>query len=400
MKRTSSNSGWVVLKRFNFLVWIFLLFISVLSFPAFTANQPEKEKLEKLKQQIKLLQQELEADNKQKDRAVYLLQQAEKEVAKASRKLSGIEHDFNSSLQQLSHLQQEQTDLRHQLSANQEYLIKQIRAAYSIGNQEYVKLLLNQEDPATVSRMMAYYRYFNEARSAQLQKIDKRLLRLKTVSDDIQSQSEKLKQLKQQTLKERQVLDESRVKRSSVVASLSATLQQKNQRLNSLLRDEQHLQKLLKEIESQLSDVKLDLSPPKKFSQLKGKLRWPTNGSISARFGSSRNNSSNLKWKGVVIAAKPGNSVKSVAYGRIVFADWLRGFGMLIIIDHGDGYMSLYGHNERLHKKLGDWVQADETIATSGNSGGHATTSLYFEIRHKGKPQDPVKWLMASTERS
>lgn len=382
------------------LTGFILLLFSVFSIPISAASQSDKQKLVQLKKQIKQLQLELEADNKQKDHAVYLLQKAEKEVANASRKLSLIENDSRMSRQQLARLQQEQNGLREQLATNQEYLINQIRAAYSIGKQEYVKLLLNQEDPATVSRMMVYYQYFNQARSAQLQKIDKRLLRLKTVSDDIKTQSEKLTHLRQQTLEERQLLNVSREERSKVVASLSASLREKNQRLNSLMRDEQHLQRLLQEIESQLSDVNLDLSPPEKFNRLKGKLRWPATGRISARFGSLRNNSGNLKWKGVVIKTEAGNSVKSVAYGRIVFADWLRGFGMLIIIDHGDDYMSLYGHNERLHKKLGDWVQANEIIATSGDSGGHTSASVYFEIRHKGKPQDPVKWLDSTTGKS
>lgn len=382
------------------IAWSFLLFAYTLSSPVFSADSSDQEKLETLKEQIEQLKQELQSDNKQKDHAVYLLQQAEKEVAKASHKLNQIKKKSSSLDNELSGLQQEQKQLQQQLSTNQEFLINQIRAAYSIGKQEYVKLLLNQEDPATVSRMMVYYQYFNQARANQLKKIDQRLLRLTTVSRDIETQSEKLDSLKQQAIKERELLKASRQQRSQVVASLSKSLKKKNHRLNSLLRDEQHLKKLLREIESQLSDVKLDLAPPKKFKQLKGKLRWPSSGTISARFGSLRKNSGNLKWKGVVIKTEAGGTVKAVAYGRVVFADWLRGFGMLIIIDHGDGYMSLYGHNEQLHKKLGDWVQAEEVIATSGNSGGQLATSLYFEIRHKGKPQDPVKWLMAGANNS
>ena len=146
------------------------------------------------------------------------------------------------------------------------------------------------------------------------------------------------------------------------------------------------------DVDVELDDVELNLATPKDFKQLKGQLSWPAKGKLTARFGGIRNNKGNLKWKGIVIQTQPGESIRAIAYGRVVFADWLRGFGMLLIIDHGKGYMSLYGHNEQLHKKLGDWVQAKEVIATSGNSGGQETTSLYFEIRYKGIPQNPNTW--------
>ena len=364
------------------------------------AGQTDQEKLTELKIRIQELQAELKADNQKKDNAVYLLQLAEKEVANASKKLRQTENDYNTSQQKLVSLNQEKKQLRQQMATNRDYLTNQIRAAYSIGKQEYVKLLLNQEDPASVARMMVYYQYFNQSRANQLQRIDKRLTRLKTISSEIETQSEKLNSLKLAALNEQEILKSHRNKRSSVVANLSVTLKKKNNLLNSLLRDEQHLKKLLQEIETQINDVQLDLSPPREFKQLKGRLGWPTTGTITARFGSTRKNSGNLKWKGVVIRTEAGNTVKSVAYGRVVFADWLRGFGMLIIIDHGDGYMSLYGHNEQLHKNIGDWVQANETIATSGHTGGQMATSLYFEIRHKGKPQDPVKWCKSLPARS
>ncbi|WP_455376200.1 murein hydrolase activator EnvC family protein [Kaarinaea lacus] len=364
------------------------------------AGQTDQEKLTELKTRIQELQAELKADNQQKDNAVYLLQLAEKEVANARKKLRQTENEYNTSQQKLVSLNQEKKQLRHQMATNRDYLTNQIRAAYSIGKQEYVKLLLNQEDPASVARMMVYYQYFNQSRANQLQRIDKRLTRLKTISSEIETQSEKLNALKLAALNEQEILKSHRNKRSSVVANLSVTLKKKNNLLNSLLRDEQHLKKLLQEIETQINDVQLELSPPREFKQLKGQLGWPTTGTITARFGSTRKNSGNLKWKGVVIRTEAGNTVKSVAYGRVVFADWLRGFGMLIIIDHGDGYMSLYGHNEQLHKNIGDWVQANETIATSGHTGGQMATSLYFEIRHKGKPQDPVKWCKSLPARS
>lgn len=382
------------------LVTYCLFSLVLYSTSVFSANSPEIKKLETLKQQIQQLQLELKSENKEKDQAVYLLQQAEQEVASASHKLYQTEKNFNTTQRKLTALQQEEKQLGNQLSRNREYLINQIRAAYGIGKQEYVKLLFNQEDPASISRMVVYYQYFNKARTDKIDQIDTRLTRLQIIKNNIKLQSERLDKLRKEALSEQEILKSRKRDRSKVVASLNASLNEKSHRLKNLLRDEQHLKKLLQEIETQLQDVNLDLSPPKKFRQLKGELSWPTSGVIGARFGSLRNNSGSLKWKGVVIDTKPGNTIKAVAYGRVVFADWLRGFGMLLIIDHGDGYMSLYGHNEQLHKNLGDWVQANEVIATSGNSGGQLATSLYFEIRYKGKPQDPVKWCKSLPERS
>lgn len=382
------------------VLFFFAILFLLTTTPSNSATQTQQQKLEQLKNQIQQLQSELKADNKQKDKAVYLLQTAEKDVAAASKKLRVTERDFSISQKKLASLNNQESNLKVQLQENRDALISQIRAAYSMGKQEYVKLLLNQENPATLSRMVVYYQYFNQSRADRLQHIDKRLLRLKKVSREIERQSEKLLSLKKLAFNEREILKSKRSQRTEVVASLSASLRKKNQALNSMLRDEQHLKKLLQRIESQLKDVQLDLAPPKEFRQMKGQLIWPTTGTIASRFGSLRKNSGKLKWKGVVIETDVGNTIKAVAYGRVVFADWLRGFGMLLIIDHGSGYMSLYGHNEQLHKKMGDWVQANETIATSGNSGGHIATSLYFEIRHNGKPQDPVKWCKSLPKRS
>lgn len=381
-------------------VLLFIILGGMLPGVAFSASEDEQKKLETLKTQIQQLQNQLSEENRQKDHAVYQLQQAEKEVALASSKLRKTEKDLGKSQQKLTALKEEEQKLQHKFSENRKFLVKQIRAAYSIGKQEYVKLLLNQEDPATVSRMVTYYQYFNKSRASQMQKIDSRLARMQSVRRDIAAETEKLEFARQQIMDQRQTLKGRRTERANIVASLSESLREKNQLLNKLLRDEQHLKKLLRKIESQLEDVQLDLSPPQKFRQLKGKLTWPTTGKLAARFGSVRKNSGNLRWKGVVINTEPENAIKSVAYGRVVFADWLRGFGMLIIVDHGDGYMSLYGHNEQLHKKVGDWVQPREVIATSGRSGGQLATSVYFEIRYRGKPQDPVKWCKSLPARS
>ena len=219
------------------------------------------------------------------------------------------------------------------------------------------------------------------------------------IIDQVHTKSRQLRKLKIEATEKKQLLETNHKQRHQLVAILNSQLKTKDQVLQNLLRDELHLKRLLNQLDHEIKDVQLDLSPPKEFISLRGKLPWPTQGKMTARFGSSRH-TGDLKWKGVMIQTDAGDAIHAIAYGRVIFADWLRGFGMLIIVDHGKGYMSLYGHNQQLHKKLGDWVQANEIIATAGSTGGQKTSSLYFEIRHNGVPQNPTKWCHTLPHRS
>ena len=374
---------------FKTLTLFLLIAISSL---AISDERSDEKNLAKLQQKIHQLQLELERDNKQKDAAIHELKLIEQAISKTAAKLWNVDNQLNTSQRNLKNLNKEQIGLENQQRSNRVYLLKQIRASYAMGKQEYVKLLLNQQDPSTVARMVVYYQYFNESRAKRIQDIDTSISRLNDVKQEINATTAELTRLRAQVVNDKKELNSRRKQRQQLVAKLSARSKKKGQALQALLRDEQHLKRLLDKLENELDDVELNLATPKDFKQLKGQLSWPAKGKLTARFGGIRNNKGNLKWKGIVIQTQPGESIRAIAYGRVVFADWLRGFGMLLIIDHGKGYMSLYGHNEQLHKKLGDWVQAKEVIATSGNSGGQETTSLYFEIRYKGIPQNPNTW--------
>ena len=378
------------------LVFHWLFFFPGLSF---SENAAEQEKLAKLQHKIDSIQQELEADNKAKDQAVYQLKQTEKSIARQSAQLTRIDQRLQQLATKRNTLLDQQSSLQQQITIHRTYLAKQLQSAYAMGKQEYIKLLLNQQNPSDISRMVAYYQYFNNSRVDRIADIRQDLSALNHVSEQVRSKTEELQSLKTEAEENKQLLEGNRKQRRELVAKLSAQLKNKNQALQSLLRDEQHLKSLLNQLENELEDVQLDLTPPEEFTALKGKLPWPTQGRVTAKYGSSRQ-AGELKWKGVMIETKPGNAIRAIAYGRVIFADWLRGFGMLIIVDHGKGYMSLYGHNQQLHKKLGDWVQGNEIIATAGNSGGQKTSSLYFEIRHNGIPQNPGKWCKQSASRS
>jgi len=371
-----------------FLVFHFLLFLPGLSY---SDNAAEQDKLKKLQQKIDSIQQELEADNKAKDQAVYLIKQTEKSIAKQSAQLKRIDQRLQQLTAKRNSLLNQQTSLQQQISIHKIYLAKQLQSAYAMGKQEYIKLLLNQQNPSDISRMVAYYQYFNNSRVDRIADIRQDLSTLNEISEQVHNQTDELQTLKKEAEENKQLLENNRKQRHTLVAKLSSRLKNKNQALQSLLRDEQHLKSLLNQLENELEDVQVDLTPPEEFTALKGKLSWPTQGRVTAKYGSSRQ-AGELKWKGVMIQTKPDSAIHAIAYGRVIFADWLRGFGMLIIVDHGKGYMSLYGHNQQLHKKLGDWVQANEIIATTGNSGGQKSSSLYFEIRHNGVPQNPGKW--------
>jgi septal ring factor EnvC (AmiA/AmiB activator) len=279
-------------------------------------------------------------------------------------------------------------------------LAQQIRAAYTIGQQEYVKILLNQQDPAAVSRTLTYYDYFNRARLTRIKSIDTSLAELQKLEEKIQAKTAKLERNQQEQSSEKTQLENTRSQRANVLARLHQQILAKGERLSLMQEDERRLQRLLDSLatapaddaqtpaDSELATEGTEHTP---FRTLRGRLQWPSRGKLTTRYGSARK-IGKLKWQGVTIRAPEGTEVRAISHGRVAFSDWLRGFGLLTIIDHGDGYMSLYGGNQSLFKEVGDWVEAGEVIAGVGNSGGRKNSALYFEIRHNGKPTNPLKW--------
>ncbi|MGD8567030.1 MAG: peptidoglycan DD-metalloendopeptidase family protein [Gammaproteobacteria bacterium] len=376
-----------------------LLISLFVAHPPAMADNSDQQKLTALRKQIHSLQQQLERDNQQQDRAVYQLKKIETDIAERYRQLQSINDDINASRQKLASLNQRRETLQQKLASHRDEFTRQVKAAYVLGKQEYVKLLFNQQDPANVARMVVYYQYFNNARARQLNEISNQLGELNKIGGQINDRNARLKTLRQQVIDETRQLKDRRQHRQQIVAKLTTRLQNKDQMLKSLQRDEKHLMRVLNQLQQQPDNRPPPVSNDHlAFAQLKGRLPWPVTGKLAARFGSNRN-AGRLKWKGVLIDTATGNHIHAVAAGRVVFADWLRGFGMLVILDHGNGYMSLYGHNRQLHVTLGDRVQANEVIATAGSTGGQQISSLYFEIRHDGVPQNPAKWCKSLPDR-
>jgi len=348
-------------------------------------------KLKALREKIHALRAKLDQARSKQDAVRVELRTTEQAISRTVLRLKTVEGELADTTQQLRRLRADAERYRADLQTQRVTLAGQLRAAYAMGRREYIKLLLNQEDVATVGRVVAYYAYFNRARVKRIDAIADTLQRLQGVEQAIVHKTEELEQLRTEQSARKQELEAGRQTRSMVLAKLDREIRDDTQRLQHLMEDERRLNQLLDELQPLMSDLPSKLGDRKPFPQLKGALAWPSNGRLLARYGAPRK-LGKLKWSGVLIGAREGEDVHVIYHGRVAFADWLRGFGLLLIIDHGDGYMSLYGHNQSLHKKVGDWVEAGDTIASVGSSGGARRAGLYFEIRYNGKPTNPAAW--------
>ncbi len=349
------------------------------------------DELKELRATIESLQERLQAKEREKSRAEKSLQAVENQIGEIRRALRRIDADLKVIRKQRERLRQEQQRQTASLQQQRDYLAREARSAYAMGRQQQVKLLLNQEQPSAVGRMLVYFGYFSRARRQQIEAVSTTLEQLRALEASIAEKTEALATLRHRRQAESHRLLERKRKRKQAVALLSRELEKQGGELKRLRADEQRLQELVSSLQDLLVDIPADAARQKPFKSLKGKLRWPAGGRLIKHFGSQRG-SGGLTWRGVVIAAQEGGEVRAVLQGRVAFSDWMRGFGLLMILDHGDGYMSLYGHNQALYKEVGEWVGRDEVIATLGASGGQTEAGLYFELRHKGRPIDPARW--------
>lgn len=359
--------------------------------PAADGGGDNKQQLEHIRGRITSLNQELDSAKGQHADLNSELQELEQEVGRLARHLRVIAGSLKRQHARLDDLQQQRQAQEQKLDRHRHTLARQVRAAYAMGRQERLKILLNQQDPAIVSRVLVYYDYFNKARAERLQVIQSLLQRIGKIETEVGQEEQRLQELQTKELEQQARLDKVRLARKEVIASLSSQIHEKGKELEGLKKDERQLQSLMERLrEERLAAPSEAAAEHKSFKALKGQLPWPSSGALVARFGMEKRGG--LKWDGVLISAPEGREVKAVHHGRVAFADWLRGFGLLLIIDHGDGYMSLYGHNQSLFKEAGDWVEQGEPIALVGNSGGRLDSGVYFGIRYQGRPVNPKLW--------
>jgi murein hydrolase activator len=373
-----------------------LLTAVVFLLPAFGGAQDARKteaELKALKAEMDRVAAQLKNDKAAKDRLARELRTAELSVSDVRKSLETLREERAANSKQRATLSEDKRKRQADLVRERESLAGQLRAAYLIGSEEPLKLLLNQKDPARVGRMFAYYSYFGRARVAQIDRINTTLAELDQLDADLVSNEERLAAIEAERQAELAKLDEARAKRGKVLASLQTESRERAEALERMKREQSALEKLLRE----LKRATQKFTPPDThtaFGRLRGKLAWPVDGRLIARFGETR--IGGMKWDGVVIATERGAAVRAVSPGRVVYADWLPGLGLLTIVDHGDGYLSLYGHNDRLYKAVGERVSAGEPIAAAGDSGGRARPELYFEIRKSGRPIDPRPWFKSN----
>jgi septal ring factor EnvC (AmiA/AmiB activator) len=354
------------------------------------AQSDEERALDTVRDEIGAIQGRLAREHGERERVYEDLKRAELEIAAAASALRSLRADLQQQTARAAALQQESAQTRQRLAAERDALARQVRATYMNGRQEGVKLLLNQESPARLGRMMVYYDYFNRERSRRIDNVSRELSRLAELATESAGVAQELGALEQAQERKLAELEGARAERRLAVASLDNAIQSSEEEIGRLRDEEQRLAELVAEIEAALAAFPVDSQEP--FARIRGNLTWPVAGSALNGYGETRAGGQ-MTWNGVQLAAPSGTPVRAIYHGRVVYSDWLPGLGLLVIVDHGDGYMSLYGHNEALLKESGDWVVAGEVIAEVGDSGGQARAALYFEIRHDGDPVDPRAWM-------
>lgn len=402
-------------------------------------REQTQQQLDATKQDIAELKKQLSQVQEQKNGVQKDLRGTETQMGKLEKQVEALQQELKKTQGELDRLALQKDQLQHSKTEQQHLIAIQARAAYQGGRQEYLKLLLNQQNPEKFARTLTYYDYMSNARMAQLKQFNETLRQLGNVEKDIAGQQAQLLAQQSSLDSQRQDLDKVRKERQAALAKLNDSYKQQDQKLAARQQDQEDLAKVLKTIEETLArqareaeearqkallaqqeaerqrqrenaQANADDEPkrPKTvpgalvssgganfggpFAAGRGKLPWPVDGRLLARFGETRGDDARTKWDGVMISAPAGTQVRAVHGGRVVFADWLRGAGLLVILDHGDGYLSLYGHNQSLLKGAGDVVKAGEAISTVGSSGGQDTPALYFAIRQQGRPSDPAQW--------
>lgn len=371
---------------------LFLFPLSLETQHTHAASQEEsEEQLKKLKKSISEISVWLKNANREKSGLTDKLREQEKEISTTSLAIKQNKADIADLLKELSKLNIELREQKKSLRSQQSYLVDELRALYLEGRQPAVKALLDQNNPQDSSRYLGYFNYVHQARSKKVAQFMRDVEHLEDTQATILRRQTEVNAARETLQNKRKLLEQQSAQRKLTLAKVEKSIKNKTSELEQLKQNQVRLETLLSEVEKSISELKLpDESTP--FRQQKSKLPWPTRGKVSERFG-SRQALGKLRSNGIRIATREDAKVLAVHYGHVVFSDWLRGFGLLMIVDHGEGYLSLYGNNQSLLREAGDWVRPGEILAYAGNSGGRSQASLYFEIRKNGKPQNPLRWL-------
>jgi septal ring factor EnvC (AmiA/AmiB activator) len=350
--------------------------------------------LRAVRKEINALQDRIARETTRRDEGARVLRAAEVGVAAATRKLAEVRASVRVQEAARRDLTQETERANRRLTAEKAALARQVRSSYMTGREELFRLLLSQESPAALGRMLVYFDYYNRARSARIEQVAGELEKLASLELETGRVEAELAALEEAQAREVAALEHARDERRAAVAKIETGIRDGTAAVAKLRGEEQRLADLVTRLGEVMAEFPVDTDEP--FGSLKGKLAWPVQGKVAGDFGQTRG-AGPVKWNGVLLEATAGTPVRAVYHGRVAFADWLQGLGLLVIVDHGGGYMSLYGHNEALLKESGDWVEPGEALAQVGDTGGQSQAALYFEIRFNGEPVNPHPWIARRT---
>jgi septal ring factor EnvC (AmiA/AmiB activator) len=371
-------------------LWLAVAMLAVVT-PALAEQQVTPGQIEDLKEEIADIDEWLADAEEDRSSLEQQLSGLEQEIGRLTRERRELRQQAREQQQRLAKLGKEETELTRVLESQRDSLKKQIRAAWMEGDAPAVKVLLNEIDPDKVARTMTYYEYLSRDTIDRLEAFAANLRQLKETQKQVKAGRMRLAELEENVADRQQKLSSSKKEREQTLAALKTDISNRLSEREELEEDRKRLEKLLREVEEAIANIPTpNESDP--FGSLKNKLPWPAEGKIVRNFGDSYA-SGKLKHNGLLINTAEEGDVKAVHYGRVVFANWLRGFGLITILDHGDGYMTLYGHSSSLFTSPGDWVEAGEAIAQAGRTGGTNDPAVYFEVRHNGKPDNPRRWL-------
>jgi len=381
----------------------FLLFACFLTAPALSHAGPS-DQLKELRGRIDKLQRQLTESEETKSEAADSLRESERAISSANRRLFELASQQRAARARLSQLERARSHILGSADAQYRMLAKLLYQQYLAGQPAPLRLMLNRQDPNEIARQMHYLSYIHRARAELIASLRAQAADLERLSSEAEAKSRELSSLQSEEAEQKKQLQQRRREHAATVKQVSDQIARQRTEISHLKRNEERLARLVDRLARELarpsarsSRIRNDQLPEplrssEGFSGLKGKLRLPVIGELADRFGAPRADSG-LSSKGLFIAAKQGQEVRAVAAGRVVFADWLRGFGNLMILDHEGGYMSLYGNNDALFRQVGDIVKAGDPIAAVGATGGNPETGLYFELRFQGKPFDPLTWV-------
>ncbi|BDX08378.1 murein hydrolase activator EnvC family protein [Planctobacterium marinum] len=382
MIKTKREQRILLLKPLS-LVWLLCLLIAI------PGHAQTEEDLKSIQDEIKNRQTDLNAKVRTAESLQAQLRDAELEIAKLTKQSIISSQELKLVQDEQKRLQDKHKQLTAQKQTQLKLLANQIKSAYLAGDHDYTKLLLNQESVGKFERMLVYYQYLNEARKEQIDSFSRLLEQLQETASALEEKKTQIVSLRAKQKAQQEALQQQQKSRETTLAAIQQNIDSEAAQIEQLQINEQQLTNAIAEAlarEAARQDIKLS-----GLRNAKGKLIKPVNGQYRRLFGKRRQGQ--VRWKGVIFNAPLGRPVSAIHQGKVIFADWLKGMGLVTVIDHGEGYMSLYGHTQALLKQAGDIIEAGETIALVGQSGGQQSPGLYFELRHKGGAINPGNWL-------